>query len=377
MTFRRLIPLLLPAVLALAGCEASKSSTPTSPSVAGPIAGVTITAPTAVAPGQGSKVSAKDQPVTLVVQNSTTSGQRPVTYVFDVAMDSGFSNKVVSREGIEPGGDGKTSFRLPDALAADRSYYWRAKAVDGANESAFSEAVSFSVVTIADIQAPVPLAPIGGATTSSRSPEFRVRNSVRTGSTGAVAYTFEISENDSFSAMVAIVTVSEQSGETKFTIAQQLKASTRHFWRVRGFDPNTASPWSLTQSFVTAAAVVTPPTPPTTPSPGAACNSANPDTIVKCERAKYGHMSESQLADFLRASAVSLNRNGISGGPFGLLRKSGGSSCLGYACDIICAGQGTSQRQHDVLGDAEGAQVAGWGPPKTYPDIRVDVCEIQ
>jgi hypothetical protein len=88
-------------------------------------------------------------------------------------------------------------------------------------------------------------------------------------------------------------------------------------------------------------------------------------------------MSNSQMLDFLRASAQSLNRNGIGGGPFGILRKSGGSSCNGYSCDIICAGQSTAQRQYDVLGDAEGAQVAGWGPPKTYPDIRMDVCEIQ
>jgi hypothetical protein len=202
---------------------------------------------------------------------------------------------------------------------------------------------------------------------------------VRSGPVGAVSYTFEIAEDLAFSAMVAVVTLAEQASETKFTISQQLKASTRHYWRVRGFDANTASPWSLTQSFVTPAAVVAPP--PTTPSPappsGGACNSGSADAIVKCERAKYGHMSESQLLEFLRATARSLNRNAISGAPFGVLRKDGGSSCGGYACDIICAGQGTSQRQYDVLGDAEGAQDPGWGPPKTYPNIRVDVCEIQ
>ena len=88
-------------------------------------------------------------------------------------------------------------------------------------------------------------------------------------------------------------------------------------------------------------------------------------------------MSEGQLLEFLRASAKSLNRNNISGGPFGILRKGGGASCGGYACDIICAGQGNSQRQYDVLGDAEGAQDAGWGSAKTYPNIRVDVCDIQ
>jgi hypothetical protein len=379
MTRNRLVLMMLPfAAVALAGCEAVKSANPTSPSVAGPVAGVNISAPAPVAPGQGTTVSAKDQPVTLVVQNATTNSQRPITYRFEVAMDADFTNKVASREGIEPGGDGKTSYRLPDALAADRTYYWRAKAVDGANESAYSAAVAFSVVTSVDIQSPLPLAPISAATTSSRSPEFRVRNSVRSGPTGSISYTFEIAEDQAFGAMVAVVTVAEQAGETKFTIAQTLKASTKHYWRVRGFDQNVASPWSLTQSFVTPAAVTTPsPSPSPSPSPGAACNSSNPDTIIKCERAKYGYMSSSQTLDFLRASAKSLNRNAISGAPFGILRKDGGSSCGGYACDIICAGSGNAQRQYDVLGDAEGAQVAGWGSPKTYPNIRVDVCDIQ
>jgi hypothetical protein len=379
MTRTRLVLMMLPvAAVAFAACEAVKSANPTSPSVAGPVAGVNISTPTPVAPGQGTAVSSKDQPVTLVVQNVTTNSQRPITYRFEVAVDADFTNKVASREGIEPGGDGKTSYRLPDALAADRTYYWRAKAVDGANESAYSQAVAFSVVTSVDIQSPAPLAPVGGATTSSRNPEFRVRNSVRSGPVGAINYTFEIAEDQAFAAMVAIVTVAEQTADTKFTIAQTLKASTKYYWRVRGFDKNVASPWSLTQSFVTPAAVVTPsPTPTPTPSPGAACNSTNPDTIIKCERAKYGYMSASQTLDFLRASAKSLNRNAISGSPFGILRKDGGSSCNGYACDIICAGQGTAQRQYDVLGDAEGAQVAGWGSPKTYPNIRVDVCDIQ
>ena len=169
----------------------------------------------------------------------------------------------------------------------------------------------------------------------------------------------------------------EKSGETKFTLAQELSTSTKYYWRVKAFDSNTTSDWSLVQSFVTPAPVVSTPTTPTTPNTGAACDSSNPDTIIKCERAKYGYMSTSQMYNFLVASAKSLNRNGISGSPFGILRKSGGSSCNGYSCDIICAGQGTAQRQYDVLGDAEGAQVAGWGSAKTYPDIRVDVCDIQ
>ena len=68
MTLHRLATIVIPvaAALVFAGCEASKSANPTSPSVAGPIAGVNISTPEPVAP-KGTAIPAKDQPVTLVV----------------------------------------------------------------------------------------------------------------------------------------------------------------------------------------------------------------------------------------------------------------------------------------------------------------------
>jgi hypothetical protein len=88
-------------------------------------------------------------------------------------------------------------------------------------------------------------------------------------------------------------------------------------------------------------------------------------------------MSSGQMLSMLIATAKSLNANGIGGGPYGILRKGGGTNCGGYSCDIICAGQGTGQRQWDVLSDIQGAQGAMWLGPHTWPDIRVDACEIQ
>ena len=102
-------------LLAAAGCVSSKSANPLSPSVAGPIPGVNITAPMPVEP-KGAKVAVDRQPVTLVVDNAVTNGQRPLSYTFEVATDADFANKVLSRTGIAPG-DGRTSMRLPDPLA--------------------------------------------------------------------------------------------------------------------------------------------------------------------------------------------------------------------------------------------------------------------
>ncbi len=122
---------------------------------------------------------------------------------------------------------------------------------------------------------------------------------------------------------------------------------------------------------------------PTEPVPTTAvdvpvgCTSDNPETILKCERERFGYMNAEETAEFLKRSAESLNRNEIPGGPYGVLQKQTGAQCSGYACDIICAGQGAAQHQRDVLFDADGAQAPVWREAKTYPHIRVDVCDIR
>jgi len=66
----------------------------------------------------------------------------------------------------------------------------------------------------------------------------------------------------------------------------------------------------------------------------------------------------------------------LSFASYGLLRKTGGSSCGGYSCDIICIGSGTSQQQYDILVDSDGTQGPIWSGPATYPSIRVDSCDL-
>src|SRR5262245_52298977 len=120
-----ILPILAPLVFA-AGCVAfDKSSNPMSASVAGPIPGVAITSPTPVTPDQGSRIRDDQQPLTLMLTNATTSGVRPLSYLFEVAADLDFTNKVFERRGVVPGEGGRTSLRLPDLLASGRSYFWR------------------------------------------------------------------------------------------------------------------------------------------------------------------------------------------------------------------------------------------------------------
>jgi hypothetical protein len=365
----------------LIACDATKSSNPLSPSVAGPMPGVAITAPKPLEPGNGWQLDNNAQPVRLLLENSSSNGPRPLSYIFEVASDAGFANVVFGRGGVAPGGEGRTSIQLSDRLPTGVSFFWRAKAEDGANASAYSAPVAFSVITPVLIDVPAPMSPIGGTEIGSNQPTFRVRNPARSGPVGALVYQLQIGPHEAFAAPIAVYQITEQPNETQFSAPLALPYSQTFFWRARLFDTGSSGVvggWSPAQAFRTPTAPAVPvPTPSPGPAPGGPCVGSNPYGIVSCERSKYGHMSSGQMLNMLVATAKSLNANGIGGGPFGVLRKAGGTNCGGYSCDIICAGQGTGQRQWDVLIDIQGAQAPAWNGPETYPHIRVDACEIQ
>ena len=166
------------AILAVTACETSKSSNPLSPSVAGPIPGVEITAPKVLEPSVGARVAADAQPVSLLIENASSPGVRPLSIVFEVATDAGFTNKVFSREAIAPGEGGRI-----DAASAGSS--WRAAAHPSGtraprtapNTDPFSAAANFAVFTPIVIEAPEPIARAAmNATVSSLRPQFVVNN---------------------------------------------------------------------------------------------------------------------------------------------------------------------------------------------------------
>ena len=252
------------AALAMAGCAASKSADPLSPTVAGPIPGVNITSPAIMQPISGTRIAVDQQPLVLVVVNAATTGVRPLTYLFEIAADASFANLVFTRDGIAPG-TGQTSLRLPDALATGRTYFWHARAADGANTGPFSSTAAFDVFTPIVIGAPVPIAPIGNVRTDSLHPQFSWTDAPRSGPVGAITYTIEVSNSDSFANKIAIWTVSEQSGQTSFVAPSDLPANMQLLWHVRASDPTTAGPFSANQVFQTPVPVVVP---PPTPTPG-------------------------------------------------------------------------------------------------------------
>src|SRR5579859_7657222 len=175
------LSLALVGIFALVGCQTSKSSNPLSPTVAGPIAGVNITAPGVMTPSANAQIAIDQQPITLTVKNADTTGVRPLSYEFQVSGDSSFGTQLVAKTGIVPGTNGQTSIVLPDKLGDAGNYFWRSRAEDGANTGAWTSAVPFTIYIPVVIQAPAPVLPAAGATTSSVRPSFVVTNATRTG----------------------------------------------------------------------------------------------------------------------------------------------------------------------------------------------------
>lgn len=250
----------LAAVVCLVGCEATKSANPTAPTVAGPIPGVSITAPKPLEPGAGSTLTFGSEPPSLLIENAGSSGVRALWLQVDVATDTGFQQVVHAADRVTPGAGGRTTYRLPEPLGAGFTYYWRSRALDGANTGPYSAVSTFTVIPPVVIGAPTAVAPTG--TLSTNKPDFRVTNGSISGTTGVV-YRFEVSTSATIENLTALVTVAPGNGTTTMTLGE-LPYNTTYYWRVYGTDGTLRSSYSTTLSFRTPAAPVAP-----TPSPSA------------------------------------------------------------------------------------------------------------
>jgi hypothetical protein len=239
----------LVASLSLSGCSKSNPNSPTSTT-----GSATVTVPKPVKPLNGAVVPNGAQPTQLVVENAlTTAGG--VTYTFEVAADSTFTNKVQVKEGVIEGISGQTSVTL-DILAAGKEYYWRARTEAGGTQGIFSAPVRFSVGAAVSLSTPVPISPVAGAATGSR-PSLIVRNVTKTGPAGVLTYRFEIADTSAFSPVVSSGTATEGVGQTAFIPPQDLNPNQTYFWRATAIDQASAasSAASVPQSFTTSLAI--------------------------------------------------------------------------------------------------------------------------
>jgi hypothetical protein len=304
------------ALLTLVGaCQTDKSSNPLTPTVAGPIPGVTISAPALISPARNIKLKESEQPVRLVVGNSATSGVRPLTYTFEVATDSAFASKVFSRSNVPPGDNGQTSVQL-NPLDLGRTYYWRANAQDGANTGDWGSS-AFDIYPRAVLNPPGPISPVNNVVATTTAPTLAVQNSDRAGPIGNVQYEFQVALDQAFTQTAAHGVVSETAGQTTY-VAPALTANKTYYWRARASDGETTSGWAVTQVFKTPASGPGP-GPGPGPAPGGSCASKDGNFIVSCLGAKYPDKTAAGVSlsqrianmEFLRDRAIEA---GICGG---------------------------------------------------------------
>ena len=336
------------AAVFLSACQVEKSASPLSPAIAGPIAGVVISSPNLLEPGQDWTMASRDQPLKLLFQNAGTNGARPLKYSFDVATDAAFKNIVFARAGVEPGTDGLTRFQLPDKLAAG-TYWWRTRAEDGANTGPYSAVKSFKVLADVVVGPPVPSSPSNGSTNSDLSPVFKVQGGNRSGVVSDLELTLQVSNNSSFTSIAAIFVQIETPPETTFDRNYMFLYGRTYYWRVRARHTadSELSNWSSTMTFRTPDEPVAAPPPAApgggggggsapdpNPTPGnsSSCNSSDGSDIVECIEARYPQYLAAGVSLARREENTKFLRNKIiehakcKGLDVGLNLKRGGPS---------------------------------------------------
>jgi hypothetical protein len=234
--------------LGLMACAQAKSANPLSPSVAGPIPGVNITAPQTLAPAPGAEIVQSGEPVSLLIENPTTSGERPIWLSIELGADGAFQQVLHQADRVTPGEGGRTSYRIPTLLGAGYTYHWRVRAQDGANTGPWSSATSFRVVEPVVIEPPTPLEPIGNITTIT--PVFKIRNG-QMSNTSNVVYRVEVGSAPDPGAIVAVLTVApDPSGITSIAVGN-VPYGTTYYWRAYATDGVTTSGFSNVVSFRT------------------------------------------------------------------------------------------------------------------------------
>jgi hypothetical protein len=318
-SFRRPVWILTGLLAAMAGaaCEQTRSHTPLSPLIAGPLNGVNITQPALLEPEANRRFKPSQQPITLVMENPASTSPRPYTLRIELSADAQFSTAVASRDGLAPGANGRTSFQIPDALPAGRIYYWRVRAEDGANTGAYSAPRAFEVLEPVVIGAPIPRSPIGSGRITTRRPTLTVANATVTGPHLPIRYHWEVATDQSFGNRVVFEETQAGALETPLTVPSDLATNTMYYWRVRVTDSEVTGNWSVTEAFQTPLAASGGGTGPSLPPGNCATN--NGDALVQCIAAKYpsylaagvsSHDRESNMA-FLRDRVIEA---GICGG---------------------------------------------------------------
>lgn len=232
----------LPVFGLLSACGADS---PTGPSDSAS----TITSPRLVQPAQGATVTVGASPLTLIVDNATSTPAQALTYTFEVATDQSFATRVFVQEGVAQGEAGRTSVTVTTGLEAGVNYVWRARAQTASATGPSASAWAFVTEAARSLGTPAVIEPAAGAVLREPEVEFRLAQGPRTGAVSAISYRLEIGTDEALSNLVAVLTVAEQPNETRIPFNGTLELGRQYYWRVKAFDGPISSEWSPVLSF--------------------------------------------------------------------------------------------------------------------------------
>jgi len=236
-------------LLGLSACDAERSANPLSPQIAGPLAGVLITTPAAVQPANGLLVADTEQPVTVRFMSAESNSVRPFTYELQIATDSIFAQTVLQLTGIEPGASGEVIVELAQTFEPG-VYYWRTRAVDGANSGDYSPAASFELFTPVVIGSATASSPADGVTIVGTAPTLVAAHATITGPAESTKYRFELSNDPGFLTLTAVLERPPSGGDTTSFSPGGLPYDQLFYWRVRVFatarNGQVIGPWDTT-----------------------------------------------------------------------------------------------------------------------------------
>ena len=200
--------------------------------------------PVVLAPLSGSEVSTSS--VELVVENAVDIDGDELTYTFELDTANTFDSpgKIVS--GSLPGGADETRWTV-SALSENTRYHFRVRAGDGAAESRWVSG-SFRVNTANDPPSlPTVKNPGEGAWVQSLTPTLEVTAAVDMDE-DALSYEFEISENGSFSNLLARGVSREPRWVLPFELVNDVWYAA---WRAQAIDEHGAVSGWVSASFFT------------------------------------------------------------------------------------------------------------------------------
>jgi hypothetical protein len=184
---------------------------------------------------------------TLTIHNATDLDRDQLTYDFEVYSDAALTSLITSTSGVRSQESGVTSWIVPVTLIENQTYYWRARAFDGALHSDWAEAW-FVVNTANDAPgAPLLYSPLDKATLATFLPTLSVTNAVDPDG-DTLTYEFEVLSAGVLVAARSGVT-SQESGVTSWTVTSTLNDNTTYQWRARASDGDRYGPWMNMATF--------------------------------------------------------------------------------------------------------------------------------